>query len=444
MANNEIIKEKIEKYFDQTKSWRNYLHENPEVSDKEYQTSKYLKKECEKLGLIVEDFDDTTGFIALLDTKKSGKTLGIRTDIDALPIAESPKNCKSKKEVVSKNPGVSHACGHDSHMAALLSSAKILSELKEDLAGKIYFIFEEGEETGAGIDAMVRHLKDKNLDACYGNHQSPFLEIGEISVVKGPSHAGCAGVEFDVIGKGGHGSRPDKCINPLTATANIITALTNAWVNQLDISKTVTFGLGAINGGSASNVIPNTCTVKGTLRFFDDKAGEDALEVLKEVTKLTAKAHKCHVKFTDYTKIVAYPTINDVSLAEDVRKSLADIYPKALVEEEATFGSESFFGYSRLCPSVFTSFGIRNEDKGITAGAHTPEFDLDPEGIKYAIGLQVKFASDFLKGRFDDWVKKCNSWFWWFQSSGWCQFKCHRRWYIRNSRIFRSWQINFS
>ena len=402
MASNEIIKDKIDQYFDDTVDWRNYLHENPEVSDREYETAKYLKKECEKLGLLVEDAANTTGFTALLDTGKPGKTIGIRTDIDALPIEESEKNLKNNKTVVSKNKGVSHACGHDSHMATLLTTAKILSDFKDELKGKIYFIFEEGEETGGGIEAMVEHLKDKNLDACYGNHQSPFMEIGKISVIKGPSHAGCAGVEFNVIGKGGHGSRPDKCINPLTATANIVTGLTTAWVNQLDINNTVTFGLGAINGGSASNVIPNSCNVKGTLRFFNDKAGEDALEVLKEVTKQTAKAHKCEVEFTDYTRIVAYPTINDPDLAENVRKSLKDIYPDALEEASATFGSESFFGYSRLCPSVYTRFGVGNKDQGISAGAHTPEFDLDPEGIKYAVGLQVKFASDFLNGAYDD------------------------------------------
>ncbi|MDU3177759.1 MAG: amidohydrolase, partial [Anaerococcus sp.] len=120
MTNNEVIKAKIDEYFDRTVAWRTYLHENPEVSDREYKTAEYLKKECEKLGLIVEDIANTTGFTALLDTGKLGKTLGIRTDIDALPILESENNLKNKKTVVSKNKGVSHACGHDSHMATLL------------------------------------------------------------------------------------------------------------------------------------------------------------------------------------------------------------------------------------------------------------------------------------------------------------------------------------
>ena len=399
MTSNEKILEKVDEYFTYSKNIRDYLHENPEVSDKEYETSKYLKNECEKLGLLVEDVKNSTGFTALLDTKKPGKTIGIRTDIDALAIDESEYNKKYKKEVVSKNKGVSHACGHDSHMSVALTAAHILNDLKDDFSGKIYFIFEEGEETGAGIYPMIDHLKDKNIDAFYGNHQSPALDVGKFHVIKGKSHAGCIGVEFDVIGKGGHGSRPDKLINPLTATANIVTALTNAWVNQIDPTKTVTFGLGAINGGSAPNVIPDRCKVKGTLRFFDEAEGEHALEVLKEVVSLTARAHKCEVEFADYTKIVAYPVINDIELAEFTRKSLDDIYKDSLVEVAETYGSESFFGYSKLAPSIYTKFGVRNEDKGITAGAHTKEFDLDPEGIKYATGLAVKFALDFLNER---------------------------------------------
>lgn len=402
MANNELIKEKVEDYFDNTVAWRTYLHENPEVSDKEYETSKYLKAECEKLGLIVEEVPNSTGITALLDTGRPGKTLGIRTDIDALPIDENEYNLKNKKKVLSKNPGVSHACGHDAHMATLLTSAKILTELKDELNGKIYFIFEEGEETGGGIDAMVEHLKDKNLDACYGNHISTIMDVGQFKVISGPSHAGCVGVEFDVIGKGGHGSRPDNCINPLTATAHIITGLTTAWVNQLDIKETVTFGLGSINGGSASNVIPDRCKVKGTLRFFDDKAGEAALEVLKNVVTAIAKAHKCEVEFAPYNRIVAYPVVNDEKLAAEVRQSLDDIYPGSRIEAKPSYGSESFFGYSRLCPSIYTRFGAGNADEGMKAGAHTAEFEIDPEGIKYGVGLQVKFATDFLEGVFDD------------------------------------------
>lgn len=397
MTWNDLIKEKIRENKEDIIKTRRYLHENPELSEKEYETSKYLKKRCEKLGLIVEDIPDTTGFTALLDTGKPGKILGIRADMDALAIAENTCNLKSEKVVVSKNPGVSHACGHDSHMTIGLLSAKILKDFSDDLSGKIYFIFESAEETGVGIHAMVEHLRDKKLDAVYGNHQSSALDVGKFKIIKGPSHAGCVGIEFDVIGKGGHGSRPDKLVNPLIAAAHIVTGLNSAWNNRLDVEKPITLGIGAINGGSSPNVIPDKATIKATLRFYDTDVARDALEVVKNVAEFTAKAHGCDIRFADYFKIVAEPVFNDEKLADFAIESLNSIYPGSLIESEAGWGSESFYGYGKLCPTIFTYFGVRNEEKGIVAGAHTDKFDLDEEGIEYGLGLALKFAVDFLK-----------------------------------------------
>ena len=393
----EKIKEEIKLNKDDIIKTRRYLHENPEVSSKEFETSKYLKNRCKDLGLIVEDVDGSTGFTALFDTGRPGKTLGIRTDLDALAIEEDSYNLKEKKLVVSKNPGVSHACGHDSHMTIALMSGKILKNLEKEINGKIYLIFEEAEETGAGIDAMVSHLKDKGLDAVYGNHQSPTLDVGKFSIIEGPAYAGCAGVDFDVIGRGGHGSRPDLAINPLIATAQIITALNSAWNNQLDLEKPVSLGIGAINGGSAANVISDSANVKGTLRFFDLEEGKKALDLLKNITSLTAKAHGCQVRFNDYTKIVAEPVINDRSLVKKVKKNLEDLYKDSLVASPKLWISESFYGYSKLCPTVFVNFGTRNEAKGQASDLHTAKFDLDERGIDYGLGLAIKFAIDFLK-----------------------------------------------
>lgn len=391
------IKTEIKLNKDDIVNTRRYLHENPEVSSKEFETSKYLKKRCEDLGLIVEDVPGSTGFTALLDTGRPGKTLGIRTDLDGLAIEEDPYNLKGKKQVVSKNPGVSHACGHDSHMTIAIISAKILKDLADEIKGKIYFIFEEAEETGVGIGPMLDHLKDKGLDGVYGNHQSPSLDVGKFSIIEGPAYAGCAGLDFDVIGKGGHGSRPDKAVNPLIATAHIITALNSAWNNQLDLEKPVSLGIGAINGGSAANVICDKANVKGTLRFLDLEEGKKALDLVKKVADLTAKAHGCSVVFNDYSKIVAEPVINDENLAKEVKKSLNSIFEDALVDSPKLWISESFYGYSKLCPSIFINFGTRNEAEGKASDLHTAKFDLDERGIDYGLGLAIKFAIDFLK-----------------------------------------------
>lgn len=391
------IKTEIELNKEDIIKTRRYLHENPEVSSKEFETSKYLKKRCEDLGLIVEDVAGSTGFTALLDTVRPGKTLGIRTDLDALAIEEDPYNLKEKKKVVSKNPGVSHACGHDSHMTIALMAGKILKDLADEIDGKIYFIFEEAEETGAGIGPILDHLKDKGLDAIYGNHQSPSLDVGKFSIIEGPAYAGCAGVDFDVIGKGGHGSRPDKAVNPLIATAHIITALNSAWNNQLDLEKPVSLGIGAINGGQAANVICDRANVKGTLRFFDLEEGKKALDLVKNVADLTAKTHGCSVVFNDYTRIVAEPVINDENLAKQVKASLDSLFENPIVDSPKLWISESFYGYSKLCPSIFINFGTRNEEKGQASDLHTGKFDLDERGIDCGLGLAIKFAIDFLK-----------------------------------------------
>ena len=393
----EKIKEEIKLNKDDILKTRRYLHEYPEVSSHEYETSNYLKKRCRDLGFIVEDVEGSTGFTALFDTKRPGKTLGIRTDLDALAIEEDVYNLKNKKLVVSKNPGVSHACGHDSHMTVALFAGKILKDLADQYCGKIYLIFEEAEETGAGINPMLADLKDKGLDAVYGNHQSPVLDVGKFSIKEGPAYAGCAGLDFDVIGKGGHGSRPDKAVNPLIATAHIITALNSAWNNQLDLEKPVSLGIGAINGGSAANVICDRANVKGTLRFFDLGEGKKALEVVKNVADLTARAHGCTVKFHDYTKVVAEPVINDETLSKKVKESLNSLYEDALIESPKLWISESFYGYSKLCPSIFINFGTKNEAEGKVSDLHTAKFDLDERGIDYALGLAIKFAIDFLK-----------------------------------------------
>lgn len=390
------IKNLAKKYFDEGVDLRTHLHENPELSSQEFETSKYLKNICRKLGLRVEEVEGSTGFTALLDTGRPGKTLGIRTDIDALPIDEDLENLKKQKTVISKKKNIMHACGHDVHMSVAVTTAKILTDLKDDLNGKIYFIFEEAEETGGGIDAMVRHLKDKELDGVYGNHVDNKLDTGKFAIKRGPVYAGCGGIDIDIIGRGGHGSRPDLAVSPLNAAVNVVNALNTAWNNQVNQDDKVTLGIGAINGGFAANVIPDICNIKGTIRFFDEQIGKEALESLKNITEATAKVHGCQVRFNDYTSIVAKPTTNDIKLADFARKVCEEIFESSLEDQELSFVSESFSGYDVLAPSVFVKLGVRNEDLGSGAGVHTPKFDVDTKVIYYGSGLQSKFAVEFL------------------------------------------------
>lgn len=396
MTINDKILEKINKYYQEALGVKNYLHENPELSSREFETSKFLKKECKKLGLLVEEVPNSTGFTALLDTGREGKTLGIRTDIDALPIMEDEENLKNKKEFVSKNDGVMHACGHDAHMTTLLFSGKILNDLKDNFSGKIYFIFEEAEETGMGIEKMVDHLRDKNIDAFYGNHVNANIAVGKTSVRRGPVFAGAAGFAFDVIGNGGHGSRPDLSVNPIMASVAIINTLQTVWNNRIDQTKPITLSIGSINGGFASNVIPDTCSVKGSIRFLDPDKGIEAFEIFKDIVEKEAAVHGCRVVFDPYTRIVAEPTINDDRLTDLAEKAFKELFEDSVVVDEITFGSETFSYYRHLAPVFFNRFGIANEDYGSGAKLHTPKFDVDPKAIYYSISFATKFAIAYL------------------------------------------------
>lgn len=377
---------------------RRYLHNNPELSSEEYNTVKYLKQELIALNLETVDVEDSTGFYMVFDSGKPGKIIGLRTDIDALPVLEPERNLFKKRTCRSTNDGVMHACGHDGHMATLLTAIEILIELKDYLSGKLVFIFEEAEETHGGILQMVNALKKFQFDAIYGAHLLSSLPTGSVGLENGSVMSGLARISFDVIGQGGHGSRPDLSINPIYATANILTNLASAWVNQLDVNKTVTLGITQVQGGEALNVFPEKVFVGGTLRFFDVAAGEKALEVLKEVVLKTAAVHKCEIDFHDNMELALLPVINDIELAEIAKEGALKLFPKLKLVEGATwFASETFTHYRELAPTFFALVGTANPEVGSGAEHHNQFFDLDEASLKYNVGIMVMFVLSLIK-----------------------------------------------
>jgi amidohydrolase len=392
----EIVLEKVKETDSYIRQVRGYLHEHPEISSREFETTRFLQEEVTKMGLSVTTVPGT-GFYAVLDTRKAGKTVGLRTDIDALPIAESRLNLKQEKKWVSKNEGVSHICGHDGHMAVLLGSVKILSELKDQLRGKIVFIFEEGEETSSGIDAMVEALRPLQIDAIYGNHLASAFPTGEFVVQGGPLMAGAGTVAFDVIGRGGHASRPDLSINPIFAAAHILSGISIAWNNQRDLTKLLTLGISQIHGGEANNVIPNSVYIGGTVRFFDVEEAGRAFALFRKVAEDVAHAHNCTVRFHDDMGEILDPVINDEALASFTLRAVKELYPNKIHEGDGKwYAAESFSQYSKLAPSIFLFVGIKNEALGSGAEHHNDRFDMDEDALSYALGAMVQFTVKFL------------------------------------------------
>jgi amidohydrolase len=396
-AGKEIILEKVKAIDPYLRKTRGYLHEHPEISGKEVETARFIQSEITQLGLAVTKVPGT-GFYAVLDTHRPGKTVGLRADIDALPIAENPQNLKQAKKWISKNEGVSHACGHDGHIAILLGTLKILTELQAHLTGKIVFIFEEGEETNSGINAMIEALRPLKIDAIYGNHLKSSLNTGEIYIQEGAIMAGTGTVAFDVVGQGGHASRPDLSVNPVFAAANILTGISIAWNNQRDITKTLTLGISQIHGGEIYNVIPNSVYIGGTIRFFDRSEGEKGFAVLRKVSEDIARAHGCSVKFHDIMGVAMGPVVNDAVPAQFARDAVKELYPDKVIsgEQYIWYAAETFARYRELAPTLFTFIGIRNDHLGSGAEHHNDRFDIDEDALSYASGAMVQFAVSFL------------------------------------------------
>lgn len=393
---NEKLRNKVKESMGYMVEKRRYFHENPEISDEEFETARDIKAELKSMGLPIFEVEGT-GFYSVLDTGKPGKTIGLRTDMDALPIEESEMNLSEKKVCVSKNKGCMHACGHDAHMAIMLGAARVLNDIKEELRGKIVFIFEASEELAFGINHMIEGIKHIKFDAIYGTHVTSFMDVGKVSASPGPVMAGLSGISIVVKGKAGHGSRPDKAISPIFAGANIVTNLATAWVNQLDVTKTTTLGLGKFISGTADNIIPSEALIEGTVRFYDESNGLKALELVKSISENVAMAHNCSVELdTEKNSMILKPVVNDEKLANLAEKCIEEAIPGGLLKNSTWFASETFSIYSQLAPIVLAFAGIRNSKKGIEAEHHNEHFDLDEDVLYYASLSTVKFTFEFL------------------------------------------------
>lgn len=393
------FKEKLEQYiednFKNICELRGYLHDNPELSENEFKTVKKIKEELHGLDIEYVNVEGNS-IVGIIDTGKEGKTLLLRADMDALEIEEYTENFKNKKSYISKVEGISHMCGHDAHTTILLESIKFLYSQKNNLKGKIVFIFEEGEENGKGIRKVLDTLKTLGINACFGMHVVNFLDSGKVSLDPGPRMAGVSRVDIDIIGHGGHGSRPDLAINPLFCGADILNTLTSLWPNKFGPNEICTLGITNLIGGTAHNIIEEKMRLVGTIRYFSKDVGEKGINLISDTAIKIGDLHKCKIRI-NHSRKASPALINDDNLSDFTKNNLKESLEDALVECEPWFGSETFTLYRQIAPSLFGFLGNRNENKGIIAENHDPRFDIDddltlPTGIK----TMVLFAYNYL------------------------------------------------
>lgn len=298
-----------------------------------------------------------------MDTGRPGKTLVLRSDMDALAISEREDNNKEKKKFVSKNPGVSHMCGHDAHMTILIESLKFLYNKKDQLAGRLIFVFEEAVETWKGIDRVLHSLEGERIDAVFGLHLVNFLDSGKFSLGPGPVMAGINGIDIDIVGRGGHGSRPDLAINPLFCGADIINTLGSLWANKFAPDEVCTLGLTNLIGGQAYNVIEERQRLVGTIRYFSHSAGAKGLDLIEKTATSLGQVHGCKVKINH--KSATNPIlVNDEAISNFAKSNLSPYFGDRLTQSDPWYASETFARYKELAPSLFAFLSNRNDDLG--------------------------------------------------------------------------------
>lgn len=368
---------------------RRHIHTNPELSFQEYNTSAYIKEKLNALDISWQEMANT-GIIALIKGElPSNEVVALRADIDALPITEV-----EGRSYGSRNKGVMHACGHDVHTASLLGTAKILVSLKDRFAGTVKLIFQPGEEKlpgGASILIKEGALENPKPQAIIGQHVMPLIAAGKVGFRPGKYMASTDELYVTVKGKGGHGAQPQQNIDPIVITAHIITALQQIVSRVADPKMPTVLSFGKINAEGATNVIPNEVKLEGTFRTFDEAWRKEAHKKMKKMAEGIAESMGGSCDFEVHH---GYPyLVNNEALTHETRGYAEEYLGKEnVLDLDLWMAGEDFAFYSQVIDACFYRLGTRNEEKGITASVHTPNFDVDENALSISTGLMAYIA----------------------------------------------------
>ena len=386
------IHEEAKKYENYVIDLRHEFHRHPELSDQEVWTSGRICEELDKMGIPYVRVAETN-VVGVIDTGRPGKTIAVRGDIDALPVHEEA-NVPFKSEI----DGCMHACGHDTHAAMLLGTARILSEHKEELSGKIYLCFQKGEEIGHGARDIVNYLKEQGgVDKAFGLHIAASLPLGLISLNEGPAMAGACKWTLKVRGKGGHGSMPAASIDPIKPLAEILLRITSLLVNRMDTLEPVVVSPCMFHAGTADNIIPETAEMAGTIRYFKEEALDKTLALIADIADKIAASYGAAAEFT-YSRGDTIPVVNEPAAIAVARKVAGEVEGLTPIETPKMMGSDNFADFVHAFPGFYAFFGAGFDGPDGNLPNHHPKFTLDEKafriGVEFLTGCAVQFLGE--------------------------------------------------
>ncbi len=383
------IKKRSDELFSEINSIRQHLHQNPELSFKEFNTSEFIQSVLKKYNIPFKNGVVKTGVVVTIEGNNPGKkTILLRADMDALPIEE-----KNNVAYASKNKGVMHACGHDVHSACALGAAIILSELKSEFEGTVRIIFQPGEELlPGGASLMIKEgvLDSPKVSTAIAQHVFPSMETGKVGFKSGMYMASTDELYLTVNGKGGHAAMVNEYVNPLVIASEIILNVNDRFMkNEFKVPTVVAFG--KIEGLGATNVIPDKVEVQGTFRTMDESWRNEVHKELERIVKHVSDKYQIESQIRIEK---GYPfLVNDEALTKNCMTWAKEYMGDNNVEElPLRMTAEDFAFITQQVPSCFYRLGTGNKAKNITSGVHTSTFDIDENALRTGTGLMAYLA----------------------------------------------------
>ena len=388
--------------------WRHDFHQNPELGNREFRTSKIIAEHLKKLGIETKENVAKTGVVGILRGAKPGPCIALRADIDALPVIERvdlPWASKQKTTYNGQEVGVMHACGHDTHTAMLMAVAEVLSGMKNELKGTVKFIFQpaeegppEGEEGGAALMVKEGVMDNPKVDAVFGLHIESDIEAGTIEYKPGAFMASSDWFHIVVKGKGSHGSQPWKGVDPIQVSAQIIEGLQSVVSRQMELTKApVVITVGKIHSGVRNNIIPEECVMDGTIRTLDSKMQTEVHQRIKWTAEKIAEASGAVAEVSFDTKTLV--TYNTPELVKKMLPSLESATGMGKIKErEWVTGAEDFSYYGTKAPSFFFYLGgmPKGKDPKTAPPHHTADFYVDDSGMNTGVRAFCSLVIDYM------------------------------------------------
>ncbi|MGB6153737.1 MAG: amidohydrolase [Pricia sp.] len=391
---------------DKVIEWRRDIHQNPELSNREFKTAEKIAKHLSSLGIEVQTGVAHTGVVGVLKGKKTGKTIALRADIDALPVLERndlPFKSTVKADYKGEEVPVMHACGHDTHVAILMGVAEVLSKNTDKIKGTVKFIFQPaeegpppGEEGGALLMVKEGVLQNPDVDAIFGLHINSQTPVGVIRYKSGGTMAAAQSFTINVKGKQSHGSQPWSGVDPILISAKIIDGLQTIISRETKLTQeAAVITVGKIASGVRFNIIPESAEMIGTIRTLDQGMKEHINRRMQEMVPAIAKAYngEATIEIRDATEI----TYNEPALVEQMLPTMKRVAGEANVQtQNAVTGAEDFSYYQKEVPGFFFFLGGMAPGTTESYPHHTPDFRIDDSGLQLGVKTLTEMSLDYL------------------------------------------------